>query len=309
MHAGCPKVFCIILNYRNADLTEGAVRSLKASEFPGDGLRIFVVDNGSGDGSAERLRERCPDVTVIASRKNLGFAGGNNIGLRKVLDESSACPDPENTFVLLLNNDVEVEPDALAIAAERMQAETDIGVVGPKVLLPDGRLDLACRRSFPTPSAAFWKLTGLARRYPTHPRYGRYNLTYLDEDTRADVDAVMGAFMLLRLSVVRRVGLLDDAFFMYGEDLDWAYRIKAHGWRVVYEPAATVWHLKGATSQRSSNKMIVEFYRAMWLFYRKHYAERSPFLLDWLVILGIIARGTLALGMNVLRPAGSKRVS
>jgi N-acetylglucosaminyl-diphospho-decaprenol L-rhamnosyltransferase len=120
---------------------------------------------------------------------------------------------------------------------------------------------------------------------------------------------VMGAFMLVRLAAIDAAGLLDDRFFMYGEDIDWAYRIKQHGWRVYYLPAATVRHLKGATTRRQSYRMIVEFYRAMWLFHRKHYAKRSLFLLNWLVAAGVVLRGGLAIVVNALRPAGAKRVS
>jgi GT2 family glycosyltransferase len=184
-----------------------------------------------------------------------------------------------------------------------------VGVVGPKVLLPDGRLDLACRRGFPTPARAFWKLTGLARRFPHNPRFTGYNLTHLDEDTTTEVDSVVGAFMLVRLHAIDQAGLLDDEFFMYGEDLDWAYRIKEHGWRVFYVAEARVLHLKGASSRRQSYRMIYEFYRAMWLFHRKHYGPRSRFLLNWLVLAGIVTRGGLAMVVNAFRPAHAKRVA
>jgi len=304
-----PAVYAIVVNYRTPDLTIQAVESLQASQLSRHRLEIAIVDNGSGDGSAKCLRTRFPELRHFASPRNLGFAGGNNLALRQILRELPHEADPLDNYILLCNSDVVVEPDALETCLRYAAGHPDVGVVGPKVLLPNGRLDLACRRSFPTPSSGFWKLTGLARRFPNSRRLARYNLTFLDENETAEVDSVMGAFMLVRLQAVLQAGLLDERFFFYGEDLDWAYRIKALGWKVVYHPAAVVHHLKGGTSRRNSSKMIVEFYRAMWLFYRKHYAERHIFLIDWTILAGIVARGLLALGVNALRPAHQKRVS
>jgi GT2 family glycosyltransferase len=245
----------------------------------------------------------------VRSPRNLGFAGGNNLALTRVLKTVATETQRRNAFVLLLNSDTDVAPDALGICLEFMRAHPRAGVVGPKVVLPDGTLDLACRRGFPTPANAFWKLTGLARLFPRNPRFSGYNLTHLDDDETVEVDAVMGAFMLVRLSAVADVGPLDEQFFMYGEDLDWAYRLKAHGWQVWYHPLAHVRHLKGATTRTQSRRMLMEFYRAMWLFHRKHYAARNVFLLNWLVVSGIALRGALAVTVNALRPADRKRVA
>jgi GT2 family glycosyltransferase len=302
-------VVAIVVNYRTPDLTIGAIEHLLASHISGRHLRIIIVDNDSGDDSVASLDERFPEIELIVSRANLGFAGGNNLAIQSVLANKRELVDRNDTFILLINSDVEVESDAIATCLAFMEAHPYTGVIGPKVVLPDGRLDLACRRGFPTPARSFWKLTGLARRFPNNPRFTGYNLTHLDEDQLTEVDAVMGAFMLVRLAAIDAVGLLDDRFFMYGEDIDWSFRIKQYGWRVFYLPSARVRHLKGATTRRQSYRMIVEFYRAMWLFHRKHYAERTSFLLNWLVAAGIVLRGGLAIAANALRPAGSKRVS
>lgn len=302
-------IYAIVVNFRTPELTVSAVEHLLASHLTERQLRILIVDNGSGDGSAGQLAERFPDITVIASGQNLGFSGGNNLAIKTLLDRIPAGADRSDTFVLLINSDVEVAPEAIATCVAFMEANPRAGIVGPKVVLPDGRLDLACRRGFPTPGRAFWKLTGLAKRFPKNPRFTGYNLTHLDEDQLTEVDAVMGAFMLVRLAAIDSAGRLDETFFMYGEDIDWAYRIKQHGWRVFYVPAATARHLKGATTRRQSYRMIVEFYRAMWLFHRKHYAKSTFFLLNWLVVAGIVVRGGLAIAANALRPAGAKRVS
>jgi N-acetylglucosaminyl-diphospho-decaprenol L-rhamnosyltransferase len=302
-------VHAIVVNFRTPDLTMNAVERLRRSELPPGALDVWVVDNGSGDDSAARLLACVPGARLLLSLRNLGFAGGNNLALQRVLELVESDAQRRDAFVLLLNSDTEVTPNALGCCLAFMRAHPRAGVVGPKVVLPDGKLDLACRRGFPTPANAFWKLTGLARRFPRNPRFSGYNLTHMDEDETAEVDAVMGAFMLVRLSAIADVGLLDEQFFMYGEDLDWAYRLKAHGWQIWYHPAARVRHLKGATTRKQSRRMLVEFYRAMWLFHRKHYAARNVFLLNWLVVSGIALRGALAVIVNALRPEERKRVA
>lgn len=302
-------VFAIVVNFRTADMTIDAVNALVDGDLTGIDLEVLIVDNGSDDGSAEALRAAFPCHLHFTTDRNLGYAGGNNVALRALLSSLPACLDPNHGYVLLLNSDAIVEPDALRRCLDFIERHQDVAVVGPRVLLPDGRLDLACRRSFPTPSSGFWKLTGLAKRFPHSERLSRYNLTYLPEDQTAEVDSVMGAFMLMRLRAILQAGILDERFFFYGEDLDWSYRIKAHGWKIVYYPRAVVHHLKGGTTRRDSSRMIVEFYRAMWLFYRKHYAERHPLLLEWAVLAGIVGRGLVALGVNALRPEDRKRVS
>lgn len=301
-------VSVVIVNHNTADLLARCLEHLRASVVDRP-LDIWVVDNGSRDDSAALVRERFPDVRLIVSPRNLGFAGGNNLALRQILAEAPPGPARRHHYVLLLNTDCFVEPDTIARTAQFLDRQPDVGIVGPKVLLPDGRLDLACRRSFPTPASAFWKLTGLSRRFPNSPRFARYNLTYLDPDKTYEVDSVMGAYMMVRLAAIDDAGLLDERFFMYGEDLDWAYRIKQHGWRVFYYADARVLHVKGATSSRQSYRLIVEFYRAMYLFHRKHYAPGTFVLLNWLITAGIIVRGSYALFRNLLRPAGAKRVA
>ncbi len=303
------QVHVVILNFENAPLTIECVQRLALSDLNDHQLHIYVVDNGSTDGSVEMLSRSLTDVRLIASPRNTGFAGGNNLALREIMERTASVPDASNVFALLLNNDVLVERDTIQRCLDVLDAEPDVGVVGPRLVLQNGELDLASRRSFPTISASFWKMTGLARRFPHHPALSRYNLLYLDEYQRADIDSGTAAFMLVRLSAMRQAGLLDDEFFMYGEDLDWAYRIKGRGWRVVYEPAARALHLKSTTARRHSNRMIYEFYRAMWLFYRKHYARRHPFLLNWLIRAAITGRGAVAMGLNQLRPAERKRVA
>ena len=189
-----------------------------------------------------------------------------------------------------------------------LEGHPEVGTVGPKLILPDGSLDLACRRSFPTPEVSFYRMLGLSRLFPQSPRFARYNLTYLDPDMETEVDALVGACMLLRSSVVCEVGLLDEQFFMYGEDLDWAYRIKQYGWRVAYYPRVVIYHYKRAASTRRAIPSLRAFYDAMRIFHRKHYAVTTPAILNALIEIGITLKEFLALGRNYLRPPASRRV-
>lgn len=298
--AGTGWLWVVVVNYNTADLLDRCLRHLLASAVDRP-LGIYVVDNGSTDGSLELLRARYPQARAIETGRNLGFARANNLALREILTQAAKESRLDKDYVLLLNSDCFVEPDALRLLARFLDTHPEAGIVGPKVLLPDGQLDLACRRSFPTPSSALWKLSGLARWFPNHTRLAQYNLTYCDPDETLAVDAVTGACMLVRLAAVVQAGLLDEDYFMYGEDLDWAYRIKARGWQVYYYPEARVTHIKGGSGGRRKVRIIVEFYRAMYLFYRKHYAKHSPLSLNLLVYAGIVLRCGVALGASLLR--------
>jgi len=283
----------IIVNYNTRDYLRRCLTSIYNSR--GDfAFEVCVVDNASSDGSADMVRAEFPQARLIESPVNGGFAYANNLGLRAYGFASEQTDDrasPEDVpplprYVLLLNPDTVLPAEALVTMLQFMEKHPEAGVAGPKLVLPDGRLDLACRRSFPTPQISFYRMVGLSKLFPRHPRFGRYNLTYLDPDQVAEVDSVVGAFMLVRREAIQQVGLLDESFFMYGEDLDWAYRITQAGWKVYYNPAAVVLHVKRAAS-RHSPKAQREFYRAMRIFYHKHYARTTPLWLHWLVLTGI----------------------
>ncbi len=305
-----PGLAVVILNYNRADLLEACLRSIYAQPAR-CALTVWVVDNASSDSSVEMVRDSFPQVRLIVSAHNGGFAYGNNLALRRILalptgGEPAAERAPD--YTLLLNNDTEVPPDALDGLVDYLEQHPTVAVVGPKLLLSNGTLDLACRRSFPTPEVSFYRMTGLARLFPRSRRFGRYNMTYLDPDVATDVDAVVGACMLLRTSVIREVGLLDEQFFMYGEDLDWAYRIKQYGWRIVYYPAVHVLHYKRAASTRRAIPSIRAFYQAMRIFHRKHFAATTPGVLNALIEYGITVKELMALGYNYLLPPTARRV-
>jgi len=301
-------VHIVVVNYNTVGLLRRCLDHVSASQTDAT-VSLTVVDNGSTDGSLAVLREEYPQVRALRSERNLGFSGGNNLALRQILAELPSQAARAHEYILLVNSDLFLEPDTIAGLISFAEEYPQVGVVGPRVQKHDGTLDLACRRSFPTPANAFFKLSGLSRRFPGNVRFAAYNLTDLDPAQLTEVDAVTGACMLVRVSAIDQVGLLDERFFMYGEDLDWAYRIKAQGWQIFYNPAVRALHQKGATSARQSGRMIVEFYRAMYLFHQKHYATRSPRPLNWLVAAGIAARGGVALGLNLLRPTTKKRVA
>ncbi len=277
----------VIVNFNTRDLLRQCLKSVLKSQ--GDlNFEICVVDNASSDGSAEVVAAEFPQVRLIRSPVNGGYSYANNQGLRAFGFEGpgGAAQTPEARHALLLNPDTLVPPTSLATLLAFMDVHPQAGVVGPKLLLMDGSLDRACRRSFPTPEVAFWRLTGMSKLFPRSRRFGRYNLTYLDPDETAEVDSVVGACMLVRAEAIAQAGLLDEGFFMYGEDLDWAKRIKEAGWRVYYHPEAVVHHVKRAASRHSAKAQIA-FYRAFRIFYQKHYAENTSFWLHWPILLSI----------------------
>lgn len=279
-----PDVGIVIVNYNTRQLLRRCLESVYAND--GVTIRVCVVDNASKDGSAEMVASEFPEVHLIANDHNVGYPAANNQGLRWLGFEQASLPEDAPRYALLLNADTELSAGTLRAVVDYADADDRIGVVGPKLIRPDGSLDKACRRSFPTPEVSFYRMTGLSTLFPKSRRFGRYNLTYMDEDEAAEVDAVVGAFMMVRDAAIRDVGLLDESFFMYGEDLDWAYRIKAAGWYVCYFPKVTVLHVKRASS-RQNPRAKIEFWRSMEIFYRKHYASDTPKVLH-LLILGAV---------------------
>jgi N-acetylglucosaminyl-diphospho-decaprenol L-rhamnosyltransferase len=280
----------VIVNWNTRDYLKKCLETVLASQ--GDfSYEVVVVDNASSDGSPEMVRETFPEVRLIVSETNGGFSYGNNLGLRALgYDDNGQVAADAPRYALLLNPDTEVPPEALYDMVKFMDSRPEVGMAGPKLLLPDGQLDRACRRSFPTPIVSLYHFSGLAKLFPNSPRFARYNMTFADPDEEIEVDSVVGAYMQVRREAIEAVGLLDETFFMYGEDLDWAYRVKAAGWKVIYHPKVTVWHVKRAASRRSQ-KAQLEFYRAMLIFYRKHFRTTTPLWLHSLVMLGLAVKG------------------
>ena len=289
----------IIVNYNASALLSGCLTSVFASA--GDfSYTVCVVDNGSSDDSVAMMRDRFPQAGLIVSETNLGFSAGNNLALRQLGLSDRQLPrnGPFPRYILLLNNDTVLPANALADMIQFMDERPDLGVAGPRVRRPDGTLDLACRRSFPTPWVSFCRMTRLSRLFPRSKRFNAYNLSYLPEDAVHPVDSVVGAFMQVRTQAIVEVGLLDEAYFMYGEDLDWAKRIKSAGWEVWYNGEVEITHVKEASSRRS-RKARRAFYEAMWIFYRKHYRANSSWILDKLIWLSIALIGGVDIAIRL----------
>jgi GT2 family glycosyltransferase len=248
--------------------------------------KVVVVDNNSPDDSVAMVEAEFPQVVVIANKDNAGYPVANNQGMVAVGVESDSPP----RYVLLLNPDTEMPASTLQKSIAYMDNNPTVGVMGPKLTLPDGNLDMACRRAFPSPEVSVYRMLGLSRLFPKSPRFGQYNMTFLDENQLAEVDSVVGAFMLVRTTAIRQEGMLDERFWMYGEDLDWAKRIKDAGWKVIYNPNIHVLHVKRASSKQNPRAQF-EFYRAMPIFYYKHYRQQTPYWLHAIIILGIAAKG------------------
>ncbi|MBN1218283.1 MAG: glycosyltransferase family 2 protein [Anaerolineae bacterium] len=276
----------IIVNYNTCDLLRDCLCSIYQNQ--GDiAFTVIVIDNASPDASAQMVAREFPQAELIVSEINGGFAYANNLGLRRAGFDNTGQPQPDAPrYVLLLNPDTVLPAAALAEMINFMDTHPDVGAVGPKLVRLDGSLDLACRRSFPTPEVSFYRMVGLSKLFPRSRIFGRYNMTFADPDELLEVDALVGAFMMIRRETIAQAGLLDETYFMYGEDLDWAYQIKANGWKIYYNPAVTVTHVKRAASAGSS-KARIEFYRAMDIFYRKFYAQTTPLWLHGLVVTGI----------------------
>ncbi len=299
----------VIVNYNTRDVLRDCLRSIR--ESVGDiTCEVVVVDNCSSDDSVAMVRSEHPWVQhVLATDHNGGYAFANNMGLRVLGYGIGRSPEALPRYVLLLNPDTVLPPTALQAMVSLMDANPELGAAGPKLVRQDGSLDKACRRSFPTPAISFYRFSGLSKLFPHSPRFGRYNMTFLDENVQTDVDAVVGAFMIIRSEALEQAGLLDETFFMYGEDLDLCYRIKQQGWRIVYYPAVTVLHLKGAASRKTSRRAIIAFYESMRIFHNKHYRAQTFFLVNWIIDLGISLLRANALLGDRLRPATRKRVA
>ncbi|KRE86355.1 glycosyl transferase family 2 [Paenibacillus sp. Soil766] len=281
----------IIVNYKTKALTLACIESVFSSTTSYN-YEIILIDNASNDSTIQSVNERYPEVITIANTENVGFSRANNQGILI----------SKGRYVLLLNSDTIVQPDTLDIMLRFMDENPIVGASGCKIVLPDGSLDKACKRGFPTPSASFYYAFGFAKLFPRNPRFNQYQLGYLDPDQQYPIDSLVGAFMLVRRETIEHVGMLDEEFFMYGEDIDWCYRIKEAGWVNYYYPRTQIVHHKGASSRRKPFKIIYEFHRAMILFHNKHYRKKYSWLTNAVVYIGVGVKLGLSLARNKLRP-------
>lgn len=291
-----PRVSVVIVNWKTPRLLARCLESV-ARDRGSYAFETWVVDNNSGDESVSMLESEFPTVKVIANSANLGFSRACNQAIRKAAGE----------HILLLNPDTVVVDSAITRLADYLEANPDCGSVGPRVLNPDGSLQLACRRAFPTPEAAFFRFTYLSKLFPNHPVISRYNLTFTDPNAVQPVDALSGACMLVRRSVIDEIGLLDEDMFMYCEEIDWCWRIKQAGHSVVYNPEPVIYHIHGASSRFRPIGATVNLHKGMELFYRKHLAQKywPPF--NCLVYAAIWMRMSLFILINLMRSAATRQ--
>jgi N-acetylglucosaminyl-diphospho-decaprenol L-rhamnosyltransferase len=281
----------VIVSYRCRGLLRDCLRSLRAFP-PAGGVRIWVVDNVSKDGTVEMVREEFPGVELIASDENLGFSKANNLAILR-----GSAP-----YVLALNPDTRMTEGALDHMLELMEQRPEIGISGCRLELPDGTFDHAARRSFPTPLGALAHFTGVGRLKKAPARLAQYRALEVES---GPVDAVNGAFMLMRREALEEVGLFDEGYWMYMEDLDLCYRFAQAGWITWYDPAAKVIHVKAGTSGKNRKPRVnYAFHYGMFRFYRKHYAKNDNILLRVAVYSGIAAK----LGVSMLRSAFHRRL-
>ncbi|HEY3284792.1 MAG TPA: glycosyltransferase family 2 protein [Armatimonadota bacterium] len=261
----------VIVNWNTRDYLEGCLRSLEAV-YPwlagGEGplaLEVVVVENASTDGSAAMVRQHFPWVRLFDIRENLGWAGGNNQGLKAAMGRYS----------LLLNPDTEVLPGSLEVLVSFMDAHPEAGAAGAKLLNPDGSLQPSCR-SFPSPEGVLWEATKVSRLFPHSRRFAAYRMTWFGYDRVMEVDQPMGSALLLRRAAVDAVGLMDEGFPIFFNEVDWCYRAKQAGWRIYFVPDARIVHYGGQSTSQVRPQAIEESHRSMVRFYEKHYRGRIP---------------------------------
>jgi GT2 family glycosyltransferase len=281
----------IIVPYRckdRADVTLEAVYNSKTNYS----YEVIVVDNDSQDGTVEMIRQKYlsnPEIaakTTLIENTNEGFVGGNNRGLALA----------KGGYVLLLNPDTKLAPDNLQVMLDFMKSRPDVGAASCKLIKENGEIDWASRRSEPDPKVAFYRLSGLQKLFPK--KFGSYNKLDKSVDEESEVDAIVGAYMMISRECLNKVHGFDPDFFMYGEDLDLCFRIRQAGYKVWYYPKTYSYHYKGQSSKKASAFSLYHFHNAMWVYYKKHYKGKYNFLMDAFVYVGVWGRYALKRVIN-----------
>ncbi|NNC95518.1 MAG: glycosyltransferase [Chitinophagales bacterium] len=279
-----PQLSVVIVNYNVKYFLEHALYSVRKASRTLH-VEVFVVDNNSSDGSNEMLLKNFPEVNLIANNDNLGFAKANNQAIKKANGE----------FVLLLNPDTVVQEDTFEKCLSFMKEHPEAGALGVKMVDGSGKFLPESKRALPTPGVALFKLSGLSSLFPKSRIFGKYHLGYLDESKTHEVDVLAGAFMMIRKSVLDSAGLLDEDFFMYGEDVDLSYRIKLAGFKNYYYPETRIIHYKGESTKKGSLNYVRMFFNAMAIFADKHYSSGTARFYHFIIQIAIILSAALTL--------------
>jgi len=274
----------VIVNYNVKYFLEQCLNSVQKA-IEGMQAEVIVVDNNSVDSSCSMVKEKFPLVKLIENKVNSGFSKANN----------QAIKISAGKYILLLNPDTVVEDDTFRKVIDFMEKTPDAGGLGVKMIDGKGNFLPESKRGLPTPTVAFYKIFGFSRFFPKSKVFGKYHLGYLDKDKVHEVDVLSGAFMLLRKSVLDVIGLLDEDFFMYGEDIDLSYRITQAGYKNYYFPETRIIHYKGESTKKGSVNYVLVFYNAMIIFARKHFSRKNASLFSFLIRLAVYFRAFIAL--------------
>ena len=284
------KLCIVIVNYNVRYFLEQTLHSVRIA-VRGLDCETWVVDNNSVDGSMEMVAEKFPEVHRIENKENLGFAKANNLAIRK----------SDSEYVLLLNPDTVLQEDTLSKCIAYMDGDTSCGALGVRMIDGKGKFLPESKRGLPTPAVALYKMSGLSALFPKSRVLGKYHLGYLDEFSNHHVDVLSGAFMMMRRTTLDKTGLLDEDFFMYGEDVDLSYRISQAGYKNIYFSGTTIIHYKGESTKKRSANYVKVFYNAMVLFAKKHYSKNTAGWFAFFINLAIWLRAGLALVFRALK--------
>jgi GT2 family glycosyltransferase len=282
------KLSVIIVNYNVKYFLEQCLDSVYLA-VKDIAAEIIIVDNRSSDGSAEYIKSRFPNVIYIENQENVGFARANN----------QAIAQAQGEYILLLNPDTVIGENALTNVCRFMDENPQAGALGVKMLDGYGRFLAESKRGFPSPWNSFCKITGLSKLFPYSKRFGGYHLKYLDKDSVHSVDILAGAFMMVRKAAIEKAGSLDEHFFMYGEDIDWSYRITCSGYTNYYFPEPII-HYKGESTKKDV-KYVKNFYEAMLIFFNKHYPHSNR-IFKLVIRLAITACGAISAFQKIIKP-------
>ena len=278
-----PDISIVIVNWNTSSELEACLRSVR--EENSIRLETIVIDNASSDDSAEMVRREFPQIQLIENKANLGFAKAANQGIKS----------SSGRYVLLLNPDSEVKPGALSALVRFGDENPEVGIFGPKVLYPDGSLQYSCR-GFPTVAAGFFRNTILTKYFPRNSYIFDYLMLGWDHSEPREVDWVSGAALVARRDLLEDIGMLDERFYMYCEDVDLAYRAHNKNWRVTYFPLATVVHACSKASSQNPNRMIIEHHKSIFRYFRKHHGRRPS---TWLLVPpGLMVRASFYIARN-----------
>jgi GT2 family glycosyltransferase len=283
-------VSIVIVNYNVRDLVDNCISSIYSANNKNHKIEIFFVDNNSIDGSVKYIKEKYPEVKAISNDRNIGFSKANNIALKQA----------SGKYILILNPDTVLEEGTFSKMIDFCEQNKDTGAVTSKLILSNGKLDSACKRSFPTFPVALPRIFGLSKLFPKSKIFGKYNLTYLDENKTYEVDSICGAFMFIPKEILDITGFFDEDYFMYGEDLDLCFKIKKNGFKVYYYPEVTTIHYKGESTRKTHLSYVNNFYGAMRIFIQKNFTG-VPRILSLVAQFGIYNRSFFGYIKRILR--------